>query len=155
RPLGLLAAIDAVEAALGLVAAGVVVDHRDAVDAPAHRGLHFADVVPEAGVTSEHHDRTLRGAALGAEAGRERPAQMPGAAHVALLRRAQIVHAAHPHAGMAGVGHHDGVVGHVLAQFGADALGPDRHRVGGEERRIFLAPFLADSARPLGPGLAP
>src|SRR5688572_32262178 len=35
---------------------------------------------------------------------------------------------AHPHAGVAGVDHDDGVVGNVLGELMADALGPDRHR---------------------------
>src|SRR5262249_61689911 len=84
--LGLLAAVDAVEAALRLVAARIVVDHGDRVDTPAHRRLQLADVVPEAGIASEHDDRPLGRAALGAEPGRERPAQVAGAAQVALLR---------------------------------------------------------------------
>src|SRR4029077_15608343 len=50
RLLGLGAAIDAVEPALRLVAAGVVVDHGHGVDAPARRGFNFGDVVPEPGV---------------------------------------------------------------------------------------------------------
>ncbi len=84
RLLGLLAAIGTVEAALALVAAGVVVDHGHRVDLPAHRRLDLGDVVPEAGVAGERHHRPLRAGALGAEAGRERPAEMAGAADVAL-----------------------------------------------------------------------
>src|SRR5262249_58687591 len=47
RLLGLRPPIDAIEAALRLVAARIVVDHRDGVDAPARGGLDLGDVVPE------------------------------------------------------------------------------------------------------------
>src|SRR5262245_34036428 len=67
----LLAAIDAVEAALRLVAARVVVDYRHRVDAPARRGLDLGDVIPEPGVAGERHHWPLRAGALGAEPGRE------------------------------------------------------------------------------------
>src|SRR3954469_6396381 len=94
--LGLLAAVDAVEAALRLVAARVVVDERDGVQLPAHRGLELADVVPEARVAGESDHRAVGARGLGAEAGGEGPAEVAGASHVALLHRAQVVHAAHP-----------------------------------------------------------
>ena len=84
----------------------------------------------------------------------KRPAEMAGAAHVALRRAGEVVHAAHPHAGMAGVDHDDGVVGHVAGEFGADALGPDRHGVGGQRGMVLGVPFLADALRLLDPGLA-
>src|SRR5262249_23107562 len=58
--LGLLAAIDAVEAALRLVAAAVVVHDRDRIDLPAHGGLDLGDVIPEASVARERNDRPLR-----------------------------------------------------------------------------------------------
>ena len=145
---GLLAAIDAVEAALRLIAAAVVVDHGHRIDVPARRGFDLGDVIPEAGIAGEGHDRPVRAGAFGAESGRERPAEMAGAAHIALPRRGQIEHAAHPHAGMAGVDDDDGVVRHVPRQFVAQPLRPDRHRVGFERglyisraiRRRFSAP---------------
>src|SRR5262249_55328386 len=118
---GLLTAIGTVEAALGLVAAAVVVDDGDGRNIPAHSGLYFADVIPEAGVAGENDDGPLRTRGFRPDAGGKCPAQVPGAAHVALRRCAQIVHAAHPHSGVAGVNHDDGVVGHVLAQLAADA----------------------------------
>src|SRR6185503_5057516 len=110
RLFGLRTAVDAIEATLRLVTTAVVVDHRHGVDLPAHRGLDVADVIPEARIARERHHRTIRRAALGAEPRRERPSEMAGAAHVALRRGAQIVHAAHPHAGVAGVDHDDGVI---------------------------------------------
>ena len=130
RLIGRVAAIGAVEAALGLVAAVVVVDDGDGVDAPAHRRLDLGDVVPEAGIAGEGHDRPVGRRAFGAEPRRKRPAQMPGAADIALAGAAQIIEPAHPHAGMAGIDDGDRVVGHEAAQFAADALGPDRPRVG-------------------------
>src|SRR5262249_15751204 len=57
RLLGWRPAIDAIEAALGLVAARIVIDHRDGVDAPARGGLDLGDVVPETGVARERDDR--------------------------------------------------------------------------------------------------
>src|SRR5262249_20808067 len=123
--LGLLTAIDTIEAALRLVAAAVVVDNRDRIDLPAHGSLDLGDVIPEAGVARERHHWPFRHRAFGAEAGRERPAEMAGTAHVALARAREIVHPAHPHAGVSGVDHHDGVVGHVPAELAAQALGPD------------------------------
>src|SRR6185436_10133396 len=83
RLLGLLAAIGAVEAALGLITAAVVVDDRDAVDTPAYRRLDFADVIPESGVAGEYDHRPLRARAFRAHAGGKCPAQMAGAPHVA------------------------------------------------------------------------
>src|SRR5262249_21914765 len=95
RLLGLRAAVDTVEAALGLIAAGVVVDHGDRVDAPARRRLDLGDMVPEPGIAGESHYRPLRAGAFGAEPGRKRPAEMAGAAHVVLLRAGEIEHSAH------------------------------------------------------------
>src|SRR5439155_5039935 len=65
RLLGLLPAVDAVEAALGLIAARVVVHDGDRVDLPAHRGLDLADVVPETRVAGKHDDGPLRCPAFG------------------------------------------------------------------------------------------
>src|SRR5262249_31882782 len=59
RVLGLRPAIDAVEAALRLVAARIVVDHRDGVDAPARGGLDLGDVVPETRVAREGDHRPI------------------------------------------------------------------------------------------------
>src|SRR5206468_8184572 len=101
RLLGLLAAVDAIEAALRLVATGIIVDHRHRVDLPAHRRFKLADVIPEASVAGERHHRAMRRRAFRAEAGRERPAEMASAADIALARARQIEEAAHPHAGMA------------------------------------------------------
>src|SRR6266567_8735606 len=72
RLLGLRAAIGAVEAALTLIAAAVVIDDRHAVELPAHRGLDLADVVPKTRIAGEHHDRPLRAGRLRADAGAER-----------------------------------------------------------------------------------
>src|SRR5262249_56034908 len=93
----LCAAVNAVELALRLVAARIVVDDRDRVDAPAHRRLDLADVIPEARVSSEHHHRTLRRAAFRPEPGRKCPAEMAGAPDVILARPGSIVHSPHPH----------------------------------------------------------
>src|SRR6185503_6730173 len=68
----LLAAVGAIEAALRLVAAGVVVHHRHRGDVPAHRGLDLAEVIPEPGVAGEGDDRPLGRGALRAQARRER-----------------------------------------------------------------------------------
>src|SRR5215470_924478 len=132
--LGLGAAIDAVEAALALVAAAIVVNDRDGVDVPAYRGLDLADVIPESGIACECYHRPLRARAFGAEPSREGPAQVAGAAHIALARARQIVHAAHPHASMTGVDHHDRIIGHMLRELAAQPLRTDWHRVGGEQR---------------------
>jgi hypothetical protein len=51
--LGLLAAVHAVEAALRLVAARIVVDEGDGVALPARRGLELDDVISEARVAGE------------------------------------------------------------------------------------------------------
>src|SRR3546814_15111733 len=64
--LGLLAAIDPVEAALRLVARAVVVDQGDGVDAPARGRLDIADVVPDARIAGEAEDRPVGRPALGA-----------------------------------------------------------------------------------------
>ena len=86
RLLGLRAAIDAVEAALHwlpppllLTTVTALIFQRTAVSI-------VADVVPEAGVAGERHHRAVGRAAFGAEARRKRPAEMAGAAHVALRR---------------------------------------------------------------------
>src|SRR5687768_14140862 len=154
RLLGLGAAVDAVEAALGLVAAAVVVDDGHRVDLPAHRGLDVADVIPEPGIAGEGHHRPLRRAALRPEPRRERPAEMAGAANVALVRALQVVHAAHPHAGVAGIDHDDRVVRYMLGQLATDALGPNRHRVGFKRGLILTVPLLADGLRLRHPGSA-
>src|SRR3989442_4436486 len=84
RLLRLLPAVDAVEAALGLIAARVVVHDGDRVDLPSDRRFDFADVVPQAGVAGKHDDGPLWSPALRSESRRERPAEMPRAPHVAL-----------------------------------------------------------------------
>src|SRR4029453_3377007 len=53
RLLGLRSAVDAVKAALGLVAARIVVHHRDGIDAPARGSLDLGDVVPEPRIAGE------------------------------------------------------------------------------------------------------
>src|SRR5262249_59212818 len=82
--LGLLTSIGAVEAALGLVSTGVVIDDDDRVDVPADRGLDFADVIPEAGISCEDDDGPVGASALRAEARGKSPAEVSGAAYVAL-----------------------------------------------------------------------
>src|SRR6185437_15967694 len=78
-----LAAIDAVEAALGLVAAAVVVDQRHGWNVPAHLRFQFADVIPEARVAGEYDDRPVGTRRLRADASAKRPAEVAGAADVA------------------------------------------------------------------------
>src|SRR5262249_11320383 len=141
--LGLLPAIDAVEAALRLVAAAVVDHDRDRVDLPAHGRFDLGDVVPEASVAGERHHRPIRLRAFGAESRRECPTEMAGAAHVALAWARQIEHPAHPHAGVAGIDHHDGVVGYVPGQLAAEPLGPDRRRVRFERALVLHRPLIA------------
>src|SRR5262249_43512988 len=68
-------AIDAVDPALRLVAARIVVDHRHGVDAPAGGGLDLGDVVPETRVAREGDHRPIGTCAFCAEACRERPAE--------------------------------------------------------------------------------
>src|SRR5207302_9051734 len=60
RLLGLLAAVDAVEAALGLIAARAVVHDGDRAALPPDRRFYFAHVVPPAGVAGRHGDGPLR-----------------------------------------------------------------------------------------------
>ena len=79
---------------------------------------------------------------------------MAGAAHVALRRRAQIIHAAHPHAGMAGIHDHNRIVGHVSAQFAADARRMDRHGVRFKHRLVLGVPVGAQRGDFLDPGCA-
>ena len=143
RLLGRVAAIGAVEAALRLVAAVIVVDHRHRVDLPPHRGLDLADMVPEAAIAGEDDNRPVGRAALGAEPRREGPAEMAGAADIALGGLAQIVEPAHPHAGVSGIDHGDAVLRHETRELAADALGPDRPGVRLQERPVFLVPFGA------------
>src|SRR5436190_4141008 len=84
--LGLRAAIDAVETALGLIAARIVVDHRDRIDAPARRRLDLRNVVPKPGIAGEGDHRPLGATAFCAETGGKGPAEMAGATDVALAR---------------------------------------------------------------------
>src|SRR4029450_8954650 len=112
RLLGLRSAVDAVKAALGLVAARIVVHHRDGIDAPARGSLDLGDVVSEPRIAGERDPRALRASAFGAEPRRERPAEMAGAAHVALPRTGEVEHPTPPHAGMAAVHHYDARVRH-------------------------------------------
>src|SRR5579862_955384 len=86
RLLGLLAPIGAVEAAFRLIAAAVVVDDRDGVNLPAYRRLDLGHVVPEPRIAGERHDRPPRRRAFGAEPGWKCPAEVAGAAQIALPR---------------------------------------------------------------------
>src|SRR5262250_1737573 len=79
--LRLLTSIGAVEAALGLVSAGVVIDDDHRVDLPADRGLDFADVIPEAGVSCEDDDGPIRASAFRTEARGKSPTEVSGAAY--------------------------------------------------------------------------
>src|SRR5262249_46815621 len=147
RLLGLLAAIDAIEAALRLIAAGIVVDHRHGVDVPACRRLDFCDVIPEASIARESHDRPFGTSAFGAETGRKSPTQMPGTANIALPRRSEIEHPAHPHPGMAGIDDDDRIIGNMPGELAAKSLRPHRHCIRGERGLIFVAPLSADRLR--------
>ena len=92
--------------------------------------------------------RALWTRAFGAEPGRERPAEMAGAAQIALPRRGQVEHAAHPHAGVPSVDDdNNGIVGNVAGEFMTQPLRPDRHRVRCERRLIFLLPLAANRLR--------
>src|SRR6266700_4205287 len=155
RLLGLRAAIGAVEAALALIAAAVVVYDRHTVQLPAHRGLDLADVVPEAGIAGEHHDGPLRTRRLGADAGAERKAEMAGGTEVALAGGAQIIHTAHPYAGVAGVDDDDRVVRHVFCKVAAHPRRMDRHLVRIQERVVLRVPLPANALRLIDPRLAP
>src|SRR5215510_85742 len=142
--LGLLTSIGAVEAALGLVSTGVVIDDDHLVDLPADRGLDFADVIPEAGVSCEDDDGSIGANAFRTETRGKSPAEVSGAAYVALGRRAQVIEAAHPHPRVAGVHDDDGIIRQVLGELGAYAFGPYRNGVGPEHRLVFRIPFVAD-----------
>src|SRR5262249_20254738 len=132
RLLGLRPAIDAVEAALRLVAARIVVDHRDGVDAPARGGLDLGDVVPETRVAFEGDHRPVRTMQFCAQACRELPAEVAGAPAITLPRTGEIVHPAHPHAGVAGIDHDHAVIRYVARELGADAFRADGCGVGGQ-----------------------
>jgi len=54
---------------------------------------------------------------------------------------------------MAGIDHDDAIVRHMPAELRADALGPDRHGLRGQQRLVLRVPFLADALRLLDPGL--
>src|SRR4030095_17228580 len=95
-------------------------------------------------IAGERDHRALRARTIRAEPRRERPAEMAGAAHVALPRTGEVEHPTHPHAGMAGVHHDDAVVRYMPRELRADALRPDRQRIGAQDGSIFLRPFLAD-----------
>src|SRR5215831_4112019 len=142
--LGLLTSVGAVEAALGLVSAGVVIDDGHRVDFPADRGLYFADVIPEAGVSCEDDDGPVGASAFRTEARGKSPPEVSGAAYVALGRRAQVIESAHPHPRVAGVHDDDGIIRHVLGELAAYAFGPYRNGVGPEHRLVFRIPFVAD-----------
>src|SRR4029453_15200604 len=101
--LPLLTSIGPVEAALGLVSAGVVIDDGHRVDLPADRGLDFADVIPEASVSCEDADGAVGARGFRTDARGKSPAEVSGAAYVALGRRAQVIESAHPHPRGAGV----------------------------------------------------
>src|SRR5262249_2778295 len=88
------------------------------------------------------------------QARREGPAEVASTAHVTLLRAGEIVHPAHPHAGVAGIDHDDAVIWYVPRELGADAFGADGCGVRGQRRLILRRPFLADFLRGLAPGLA-
>src|SRR5438105_1250585 len=109
RLLGLRAAIDPIETALGLVVARIVVDESDRVDTPARRGLDLGNVVPQSSVAGEGDHRSIRARTFCTESGRKRPAEMAGAAQVALARAGKIVHSAHPHPGVTGIHDHNGI----------------------------------------------
>src|SRR5262249_51840514 len=122
--LGLLTSIGAVEAALGLVSAGVVIDDDHRVDLPADSGFDFADVIPEASVSREDDDRPVGASALRAEARWKSPAEVSGASYVVLGRRAQVVESAHPHPRVASVHDDDGIIRQVPGELAAYAFGP-------------------------------
>src|SRR5262249_18338399 len=138
---GLFAAIGAVKTSLGLIAATVVVYDRDGCEIPPHCRLHLGEVVPESSVARENNDRPLRARGLCSYPSRKRPTKVPGAAHIALCRCAQIVETTHPHSGMAGIDDDDGIVGHMLGQLATDARRMNRHRIRFKHWLVFGAPF--------------
>src|SRR5262245_3423662 len=142
--LRLLTSIGAVEAALGLISAGVVIDDGHRVDLPADRGLDFADVIPEASISGEDDDGPVGASALRAETRGKSPAEVSGAAYVALARHAQVVESTHPHPRVAGVYDDDGIIRQVLGELAAHAFGPYRNGVGLHHRLVFRIPLLAD-----------
>src|SRR5579875_546276 len=85
RFLCLRSAIGAVETALALIAATVVVDDRDRRDVPAHGRLDLGDMIPEARVAGENHDRSFRAGRLGADPRRKGPTEMTGTAYITLV----------------------------------------------------------------------
>src|SRR5262245_1816376 len=101
--LGLLTSIGAVEAALGLVSAAVVIDGAHRVGLPAASGFDLADVIPEASASRKDDDGPVGARALSAEARGNSPAEVSDAAYVALGRRAQVIESAQPHPRVAGV----------------------------------------------------
>ena len=136
----LLAAVGFVENFGFLVLGAVVVDEDDGVDAPAHGGLDFADVVPEARIAREEDHGPLGRAALGPEGCGEPPAQVARRAHEADAGAFEVEIAARPHARMPGVGQDDGVRRQVFAQRLAYPLGPHGGGVRVQERREFRPP---------------
>src|SRR5262249_36776288 len=97
-----------------------------------------------ASVSCEDDDGPVGASALRAETRGKSPAEVSGAAYVALGRRAQVVESAHPHPRMAGVHDDDGIIRQVLGEFAAYAFGPYRNGVRPEHRLVFRIPLLAD-----------
>ena len=73
-----------------LAKAGVVVDHQHHGDAASPRGLQFGQVVVDRAVARPADHLALRRRALGAERGRERPAERSGGAQIGLSRAVQL-----------------------------------------------------------------
>src|SRR5664280_1956365 len=140
RLFGRSAAVGAVETALRLVAAAIIVDDRDGVDIPANCRFDLGDVIPEPGIAGERHDRAIRTGTLRTEPCRKCPAEMAGAAQVPLIWALEIVHPAHPHSGVTGVDDNDGVVGRMLGELVAQPLWPDRNWIGCQGGLVFFPP---------------
>src|SRR5262245_17440673 len=79
---------------------------------------------------------------------------MAGAAQVALRRGTQIVHAAHPHAGMAGIDDYDRIIGRVTAQFAADTRRMNWHGVRFKHQLVLGVPVVTQRRDLFDPGRA-
>src|SRR5262249_60465505 len=105
-------------------------------DAPARCALGSGLAGRRTRFPGEGSHRPVGTSAFSPQARREGPAEVAGAAHIALPGTGEIVHPAHPHASVAGINHDDAIVRYVPRELGADAFGATGRGVRGQGRLI-------------------
>src|SRR5439155_5897610 len=155
RAPALPAAVRSVEKMLLLVQGVVVVDDHDGVDPEAGGGLELRQMVVEPAIPAEPDHGSFGQRALRPERRREGPAERAGATKKPLSRPREPEHLAGPHAGVTGVREYEAVLGQPLGDPLADALGPDRNRVGAAQLIRFVKIVADELARALEPAAPP